>query len=1457
MAVLTNTMLQGTAADVGSGDYQIAKSLRWNSDDQTTLKRTPSTIGSRRRWTWSGWVKRNLVESNQSIWSIGTSSTLYGRLMFYSSHYLHYSEEIGGTTVNLLTTNKLFLDPTAWYHIVIAVDTQNVEEAGRAKMYVNGKLITEFSETADYADAGEITAVNSTTEMIYGYDDKADSYRPNLQLADVQFIDGLQLSPACFAEEDAAGNWNPKEFALTQVNKGATLSSSLVSSTGSYYSGDPATDAFNGLLSNFAGSSSGAGDHLTFTVPSHLNSSGHLWRVYTNKANKVEFDGKELRETSSTSSHDWFDCGYQTVSTIKITSGTTTANLWAIECDGILLVDGQIDPETRDNSNENTDWTSKLSGPGLNGGTKDNIFDGANNTIHEMTSASNYTFTHTFTNVESLRVYGYAGSAAGVGACDIAVNGSGATAPTTAQRSTNCWVDLPIPVGGTVTSIKWTRHSASGGEEFDPRMIEVNGHVLVDNTVDNSYHLKFDDTSSNAAIGYDSFKTFADSSIKAINGAPILKTNITGDTVASGYRTDDNSSSLVLALPLNSANGVNDVHGSATGSSNLTCDAESGSENSTSNSKWYGSSRYFGSGDYIDYNDSSLVLGTGDYTVECWCLWDDAYGGGGVQNRNYLWDMQQSGVSSAKSYQRLFLDGTGGSTAHLYTMDDDGSDSSLSVWNSFPKNEWVHVAQVRASGTIKTYVNGIERHSHTFTENINAGQFNIGGSEHGGFGSWSGFIQDFKVYTSAVYTAPFTPVSRNDFTAANFENDDGTSNFTTTGYTVTKDGSLVTQSDLANAFDGDTTTYSNLTHNNNTWTVLTFRTALTGVTKLRVWCSGTGPIGYNGGSQATMSYSSGGEWKTLLDGASTTINSIRGETQSGNGVVRIYAIEVNDTILTDTKTWANNDVLNDSPTNYEDDTGGIHGNYCTLNYWAKGSNLSFKQGNLDITGTSGTTACCLGTMGVSSGKWYYEFTFNNASKLSFIAGVTNRSGGSLDQVAVTGDYAWHGNGNTWHDVYSNGSAISDFSGDGPTAAGDVIGVLLDFDNTTVTIKLNNSSKGNITTSLPAGLYYPQIGNGSGAAELDATINFGQTPFKYPQSGFKGWCTQSMDDLFSGDAINNPSKFFDVKTYVGTGASRDFKFNFGPDLIWTFFEGGSGSHRIYDQILGTGKHIPLDSYSTTTTEANNITAFNSDGYTMGTNGDINSSGGAFVSVNWDAGTAANTSNLDTGNVTPTAQWVNATAGLSISKVNTGSSVTAANFAHNLGAKPHFVIVINGTTASHKYVYYDAFSALNNYLIINIANDVGVNSSNKVWGNTQPTNTLFYDTFGDTHWGQNQDMVYYMWTEIPGFSKFGKYIGNGSASKGPMINCGFRPKWFMYKRDADSTNWFILDSAREPFNDMDDSFFANDNSAESSQHDLYFLSNGVRIASADGEINYNDSTYYYAAFAEHPFKTARAK
>ena len=712
-------------------------------------------------------------------------------------------------------------------------------------------------------------------------------------------------------------------------------------------------------------------------------------------------------------------------------------------------------------------------------------------------------------------------------------------------------------------------------------------------------------------------------------------------------------------------------------------------------------------------------------------------------------------------------------------------------------------------------------------------------------------MQDVRWYKAAKYTSAFTAPVRNDFNVTNL--------ITTSSTTVYSTGLTGSSGSAFNnpawyGFDG--LADNNMAYDGNgvntslSWT----NPAGSGVTAL-----GSGlrifPRATNGGSRTftlngadTTTLAANG-WTTISVGSQTHLNSF---TITG-GEAYLSAVEVNGSILVDA---ALSDVLNDSPTNYEDGSTA-HGNYCTLNPVAKGSNLTLSQGNLNITGTNGTLAVCLGTMAVSSGKWYYEFTFNNSSKLSFIAGITNRT--TTDDLAdwqEPGDYSWNGNGNTWHDIYANGVAQTDFSGDGPTAAGDVIGVLLDFTNTTITIKLNNSTKGTLTTSLPAGLYFPLIGNGSGAAELDATINFGQSAFKYPQRGFNGWCTQNLDDF---DTDNNPSKYFDILTYSGTGSALTLKgLNFGPDLVWAKARSGQNNHILQDQAgTGTSEYLRTDSNAAAGTAGGvPVSAFNSNGVTLGTNDRANWSGNTHVLWAWDAGTSAATASTD-GSITPDAQWVNATAGFSISKYEgTGGNAT---IGHALGAKPHMFIVKRLNSAADWRVYHQS---LGNAKAGNLDSHVGGSNINtSMWQSTDPTNTVV-SLSSDANGNANGDTyAMYAWTEISQFSKFGTYTGNGSTD-GPMINLGFRPKWFMLKEtntaNDSSNDWYILDSARSPNNEVVKSLKANEDGAEATDSNFVdFVSNGVKFRTSGGAVNGSGDTYIFAAFAEHPFKTSRAQ
>ena len=128
-----------------AGGYSIDNSLRFNDDDSAYLSRTPSSAGNRKTWTWSGWVKRGNVTTEQYFWGALGSGDADG-ISFTGADELQLVIH-GGSGGNLKTKAK-YRDPSAWYHIVVAVDTTQSTSSDRVKMYVNGSQITEWFSTA-------------------------------------------------------------------------------------------------------------------------------------------------------------------------------------------------------------------------------------------------------------------------------------------------------------------------------------------------------------------------------------------------------------------------------------------------------------------------------------------------------------------------------------------------------------------------------------------------------------------------------------------------------------------------------------------------------------------------------------------------------------------------------------------------------------------------------------------------------------------------------------------------------------------------------------------------------------------------------------------------------------------------------------------------------------------------------------------------------------------------------------------------------------------------------------------------------------------------------------------------------------------------------------------------------------------------------------------------------------
>ena len=208
----------GSPASTG---YNLTRSLRFRASASAYLSRTPASAGNRQTWTWSGWVKRGAQGTSQGIFAASTSGSALAELYFNTSNALSFYDYTGAYNLQLVTT-QVFRDSSAWYHIVVALDTTNATAANRVKIYVNGVQVTALS-TATYPSQNYQGYVNNNiahyTSSYNGSTDLYDGY-----LAEVNFIDGQALTPSSFGSTNAlTGVWQPARYTGTYGTNGTFL----------------------------------------------------------------------------------------------------------------------------------------------------------------------------------------------------------------------------------------------------------------------------------------------------------------------------------------------------------------------------------------------------------------------------------------------------------------------------------------------------------------------------------------------------------------------------------------------------------------------------------------------------------------------------------------------------------------------------------------------------------------------------------------------------------------------------------------------------------------------------------------------------------------------------------------------------------------------------------------------------------------------------------------------------------------------------------------------------------------------------------------------------------------------------------------------------------------------------------------------------------------------------------
>lgn len=233
-----------------SGGYEIANSLRFNDGSSDYLNRTPSSAGSTRKITISFWYKKCSNGTEQTVLSQNNSgASVREMIRFQTTDAFSFYTNNG--SYQEVKTNRVFRDNSAFYHIVISVDTTQATAADRVKIYVNGVEETSFATSNYPAQNFDFTCWNSTNSMVLGRDSKDNNTPIDGYMAEFVFIDGTALDPTSFGEFDEdSGIWKPINVSgLSFGTNGFYLDFENSSSLGADVSGNGNNFTVNNLTS--------------------------------------------------------------------------------------------------------------------------------------------------------------------------------------------------------------------------------------------------------------------------------------------------------------------------------------------------------------------------------------------------------------------------------------------------------------------------------------------------------------------------------------------------------------------------------------------------------------------------------------------------------------------------------------------------------------------------------------------------------------------------------------------------------------------------------------------------------------------------------------------------------------------------------------------------------------------------------------------------------------------------------------------------------------------------------------------------------------------------------------------------------------------------------------------------------------------------------------------------------
>ena len=575
-------------------------------------------------------------------------------------------------------------------------------------------------------------------------------------------------------------------------------------------------------------------------------------------------------------------------------------------------------------------------------------------------------------------------------------------------------------------------------------------------------------------------------------------------------------------------------------------------------------------------------------------------------------------------------------------------------------------------------------------------------------------------------------------------------------------------------------------------------------------------------------------------------------------------------------------------------------NYSTLNplgYFC--GDVTFTEGNLKIStpssGSNYETRFVPSTHHMTNGKWYAEVRHTAAIGSVAEVGVIKEYAEVLGKGSITTNgWAYNDGGEIRNNNSNLQSSLATFT------SGDIIGIAFDADNGTLQFYKNNSAVGSQITGLDTDAMWHFFQNGdldftsvwnfgqdssfAGAVTAQGNGGIGEDFYYTPPSGYRALAAFNYKESSISPALaNQPEKHYNSVEYTGTEATQSVTgVGFTPGIVWSRNRGGSGKFTMFDIVRGATKELKIGlsiaSDTIEVTDANSLTSFDTDGFSLGSAETPNDNGTGYIAFNFKLGGAATTNTQGSINTEASA---NTAAGMSA--ITYLGSASNATIGHGLVKAPEFIMFKNRDTsdlwwAYHHRANYQGTSTTDPedyYIDMGYSASGAATSSTSYLQSTAPTSSVI--TIGPDHNvnGPSENMLAYCFHEVDGFSKFGVYqaYDKNSAGMGGFVPLPFKPAFIIIKsiNTTTQTDWVMFDfNSYGTYGGINKANHQNFPLAQltgfgSVNENIHveMFSNGFRVQLQYADVNEEEQSgtptyvnYVYAAFAKMPLKYSTA-